>query len=102
MSQWAASNTFSYPLYFEDRMLERHGQNRWGYLQPAMSGVRFFSTVPMLPYLMTVNKPCDCEYKLGHYRAGTCAPTMIQRPPLERRAVVAEALFLGGGIAIFP
>ena len=102
VAQWEAPNTFSYPLYFEDRMLERHGHDRWGHFQPVASGVRFFTTVPMLPYLMTVSAPCDCEYKLGHYRSGSRAPVMIQRPPLERRAVIAEAVWLGGALAIFP
>ncbi len=58
--------------------------------------------IHIVPPLPSAVGTCDCEYKLGHYRAGSCAPVMIQRPPLERRAVVAEALFLGGGIAIFP
>lgn len=100
--QWEAPNAFSYPLYFEDRMLERHGHIRFGHLQPVASGVRFFSTIPMLPYLMTIKSPCDPEYKLGHFRSGSAAPALLQRPPLERRAVVAESLFLGGAIGIFP
>ncbi len=100
--QWEAPNAFSYPLYFEDRMLERHGQVRFGHLQPVASGARFFATIPMLPYLITLKSPCDCEYKLGEYRSGSCAPVMIQRPPLERSAVVAEAIAIGAGIAILP
>jgi len=99
---WAAANTFSYPLYFEDRMVERHGHVQFGHLQPLAAGARFLATIPMLPYLMTVNDPHDCEYKLGYYRSGSCAPVVIQRPPLERRAVIAEALTLGAIIAIFP
>ncbi len=100
--QWEAPNAFSYPLYFEDRMLERHGHIRFGHWQPVASGARFFATIPMLPYLMTIKSPCDPEYKLGHFRSGSAAPAVIQRPPLERRAVVAESLFLGGAIGIFP
>jgi hypothetical protein len=102
VAQWEASNNFSYPLYFEDRMLERHGHAKWGYLQPAASGVRFVGSMVALPYLTTVKAPCDCEYKLGHYRSGSCAPVMLQRPPWERCAAVVEALAIGGGIAIFP
>ncbi len=102
MAQWAAANTFSYPLYFEDRMLERHGQRRLGKLQPAASMARFLSTFPMLPYLTAVNAPCECEYTLGYYRSGSCAPVMMQRPPWERRAVINEVLWMSGGIAILP
>ena len=35
-------------------MLERHGHERWCCAQPLASGARFFLTVPMMPYLMTV------------------------------------------------
>lgn len=102
MGNWKAPNTFSYPLYFEDRMLERHGHERWGCLQPLASGARFFATVPMLPYLSNVSPPCECEYKLGYYRVGSCAPVMLQRPPLERRAVIAEGAAIAGAIIAFP
>ncbi|TWT95502.1 hypothetical protein [Neorhodopirellula pilleata] len=99
---WAAPNTFSHPLYFEDRMLERHGHERWGCLQPIASGARFFVTVPMLPYLTTIQEPCDIVYSKGYYRAGSPAPRMYQRPPLERRAVMVEAASIAGGFIAFP
>ncbi|MEM9643890.1 MAG: hypothetical protein AAF989_02755 [Planctomycetota bacterium] len=99
---WAAPNTFSLPRYFEDRMLERHGHERFPYLQPLASGVRFFSTIPMLPYLATVRPPCECEYTLGYYRTGSCAPVMLQRPPYERRAVIAEAAAIAGASIALP
>jgi len=88
---WAAPNTFSHPLYFQDRMLERHGHERFPMLTPLTSGARFFATIPMLPYLSVISHPCDCQYTLGYYRAGSCAPVMLQRPPYERRAMIAEA-----------
>ena len=99
---WAAPNTWSHPRYFEDRMLERHGHERWGYAQPLVSGARFFATVPMLPYLSTISPPCDCEYTLGYYRSGDCAPAVYQRPPRDRRAILAESAFMAGAIAILP
>jgi hypothetical protein len=79
---WDAPNTFSHPRYFEDRMLERHGHERFPLLQPMTSGVRFFSTIPLLPYLMVVRSPSDCEYTMGYYRAGSCIPALKQRPPV--------------------
>lgn len=102
LAQWAAPNTFFYPLYFEDRMLERHGHLRFGCLQPAAAATRFVGSAIMLPYLATVDPPCDCEYSLGYYRSGSCAPPLLQRPPYERRAAIAEAVWMGGAIAIFP
>ena len=99
---WAAPNTFSHPRYFEDRMLERHGHERFACVQPFASGFRFFATIPMLPYLAVVREPCDCEYTLGYYRSGSCAPKMLQRPPYERRAVIAEALTIAGASAALP
>ncbi len=99
---WNAPNTFSHPLYFEDRMLERHGHERFPHLTPVVAGMRFFTTVPMLPYLATVNHPLDCEYTLGYYRSGTCVPAYLQRPPYERRAVIAEAAAVSGAIIAFP
>ncbi len=99
---WAAPNTFANPRYFEDRMLERHGHERWGHLQPLAAGARFFATIPALPYLMTVKPLFDTEYSLGHYRAGSRAPALMQRPPYERRAAVAEGAAIAGGILVFP
>ena len=83
-------------------MLERHGHTRLGCLQPVASGARFLATVPMLPYLMTVRHPCDKEYTLGYYRSGSRAPALLQRPPYERRAVVAETAAITGAILVFP
>ena len=105
---WAAANTFSNPRYFEDRMLERHGHQRLAnhrfgkHLQPVASGARFFATVPMLPYLMTVRDPCDCEYTLGYYHAGSRTPGLLQRPPLDRRALIMESAVVAGVMVAFP
>ena len=102
IAEWAAPNTFSNPRYFEDRMLERHGHRRWGHLQPAVAGARFFATIPMLPYLMTVREPNDCEYTLGYFRPGSCTPAFLQRPPYERRALVVESAVVAGTMIAFP
>ena len=83
-------------------MLERHGQEHDSHLQPLVSGARFFATVPMLPYLMVVRDPFDCESTLGYYRSGSCAPMMLQRPPYERRAAIGEAAAIAATIIAFP
>ena len=100
--QFTAANTFSHPRYFEDRMLERHGYERFPYLQPFVSGARFFGTVPMLPYLMTIQNPCEFESQLGYFRPGSCVAPYIQRPPYQRDAVVVEAAAIAGGIIAIP
>ncbi len=99
---WAAPNTYNHPLYFEDRMLERHGHDRYGYLQPFAGGVRFMSQVVMLPYLATVQPPCDIVYSKGYYRAGSPAPLLWQRPPYERRAAAVQAASTAGAFIALP
>lgn len=99
---WEAPNTFSNPRYFEDRMLERHGQQAAGKLQPILSGARFFTAIPLLPYLMTVSEPQEKEYSLGYYRTGNSIPSLRQRPPYERRAVLSETAVLSGFFMLVP
>lgn len=102
LADWAAPNTWSMPRFFEDRMLERHGHERFGCAQPLASGVRFFATVPMLPYLAAITPPCECEYTLGYYRPGSCAPMVYQRPPWDRRAIIAESAAVATGMIVIP
>ncbi len=100
--QWEAANTYSNPRYFEDRMLERHGHQTLGKLQPLASGARFFAAIPMLPYLMAVSEPDEKEYSLGYYRSGNAVPALRQRPPFERRAVLSETAVLSGFFLLVP
>ncbi|MEM8735188.1 MAG: hypothetical protein AAGG44_13240, partial [Planctomycetota bacterium] len=93
---WRPSLVFHHPLHFEDAMLERHGHNRWGHLQPLASGAKFFGTIVLHPYLHTLNRPWECQYALGHYRPGTCAPVLKDHLPWDRRAAAVETLALAG------
>jgi hypothetical protein len=99
---FAAADTFSHPLYFEDVMLERHGHERFPLLQPMISGARFFATYPMLPYLMTVRHPCNIEYKVGHFRVGDPVYPYIQRPPYVRNAAIVQGAAVAGTALILP
>ena len=99
---WAASNLRHRPLYFEDAMLERHGQAYCPYVQPFASGARFFLTVPILPYTMTVNPPYPATSTLGYFRAGSAAPILFQRPPMQCDAGVVEAAIWMGLILLIP
>jgi len=89
---WKAAALCHKPLYFEQVHLERYGHS-WGpYVQPVMSGVHFFGTLPILPYKMGIRTPTECVYTLGYYRPGSCAPYLIDPIPFTWRA----AAFQGG------
>ena len=92
---WRPANICHLPLYFEDAMLERHGHVRWGCAQPLASGVKFVSTLPLLPYITTLQPPCEPRYTLGHFRPGSCAPALKDHLPWDRRAATVEVLSLG-------
>ncbi|MFO0943495.1 MAG: hypothetical protein U0930_22395 [Pirellulales bacterium] len=92
---WRASNIQHNPLYFEDAMLERHGHTRsfygYDYAQSVISGVKFFATLPLLPYHETLRPKCQCVYALGHYRAGSTAPCLRDNIPYDSRAAIVES-----------
>lgn len=89
---WQASGICHMPLYFEEPMLERHGQQRYPCLQPMISGVRFIGNIAMLPYYMQLDRPWEEQSVLGSYRPGTSAPALYHRPPYRADAVTAEGL----------
>ncbi len=99
---WQASNTFSHPLYFEDIMLERHGHQRCPELTPLFSGARFFATIPALPYLMTLQPPSSQSSTLGHWKPGSGAPCLLQRPPYQHDAVLVEGAAITTGFLVIP
>lgn len=99
---WTASALCHKPLYFEEAQLERYGHT-WGLcLQPVVSAAHFFVTVPIMPYLMGLNPPCECIYTLGYYRPGSCAPYMLDPLPLSVRAGLWEAGAWTGAAFVFP
>lgn len=88
--------------YFEDVDLERYGHS-WGpFLQPVISGGKFFLTVPLLPYKMGLVPPNECVYTLGHYRPGSCAPYIIDPLPLSLRAGLLQAGAVVGAVYLIP
>lgn len=88
---WKASALCHKPLYFEQVHLERYGHS-WGpYVQPIMSGVHFFGTIPILPYKMGIRTPTECVYTLGYYRPGSCAPYLVDPIPFTWRAALFQA-----------
>jgi len=90
---WTASNLCHNPLYFEQPALERYGHTI-GPLQPVVSGVGFLATIPALPWLMAIDPPNECQYALGYYRPGSCAPRKWSPIPYSTRAAI-----MTGGVA---
>jgi hypothetical protein len=87
---WHASALCHKPLYFEEVQLERYGHTAGPLRQPFISGAHFFVNLAALPYKMAINPPHECQYALGYYRPGSCAPWMIQPIPLSLRGAAAE------------
>lgn len=87
---WQASAFCHQPLYFEDANLERYGYG-YGMAQPVVSGVKFFLTVPILPYKSWIEPPHECIYTLGHYRPGSKVPRQCNWLPLRLDAAAFEA-----------
>jgi hypothetical protein len=99
---WKASALCHKPLYFEDEQLERYGHSFPPCCQPLVSGAHFFTRLPVLPYCMGVSPPLECEYALGHYRPGSCAPYMINPVPISARGALIQAGAVAGAAAVLP
>lgn len=99
---WAASALCHKPLYFEEVQLERYGHSMPPARQAAMSGVHFFGSIFFLPYQMGLNPPNECQYALGYYRPGSCAPWLIPAVPLSARAARMQVGALTGAITWLP
>ena len=99
---WAANELSYRPLYFEDPLLERYGQVGLGKLQPAVSGVRFLGTIPMLPYKMVLDPPFSRVYPLGHYRPGSAVPALRYGVPWKWNAALVEVGTWAGLMLLLP
>lgn len=99
---WKASGACHKPLYFEDVQLERYG-HEWGpVVQPALSTVRFFGDLAVLPYKMGIHPPRECQYPLGYYRPGECAPWTHGPVPISLRGALSQAAFVTGTAWALP
>jgi len=99
---WKASGACNKPLYFEDVDLERYG-HEWGpVVQPAISTVRFFGDLAVLPYKMGIHPPNECQHPLGYHRPGSCAPWGVRPIPISARGAVTQAAFVTGTVFALP
>jgi hypothetical protein len=99
---WDAPAFCYRPLYYEEINLERHGYTHCRLIQPALSAAHFATATAFLPYQMTVHKPLECIYPLGHYRAGSPVPFRYHRPELRADAALVQAGTVLGLIFIIP
>ena len=99
---WDASDVFSYPLYFEDKALERYGHTHCCVLQPFASVRRFTGQLLLLPYQMAIKPHHEHRYALGYYRPGEWAPKLHYQIPLNARAALVQAGTIAGAYLIFP
>ncbi len=99
---WKASGLCHKPLYFEDVQLERYGHEFGPIIQPVLSTAHFFTNVAFLPYNMGVHPMKECQYSLGYYRPGSCAPWTIDPIPLSLRGALQQGAAIGGAAAILP
>ncbi|MEZ6034541.1 MAG: hypothetical protein R3C17_15700 [Planctomycetaceae bacterium] len=100
--QWAPTNLYHYPLYFEDPALERYGHTYHPVVQPFASAGRFATQLAGIPYQMTLHPVCSREYTLGYYRPGECAPKKHYQIPFNEEAALVQAAALAGIFLIFP
>jgi len=99
---WHASNLCHKPLYFEDIQLERYGHSDGPFMQPVRSAAHFLISLTTLPYQTGIHPPNECQYALGYYRPGNCAPWLGYPVPISAKGAVHQAAFmLTGAFTIF-
>ena len=99
---WKASNLCHKPLYFEEVNLERYGHTAGPVLQPVVSSAHFFANIAVLPYKMGVHAPGECQYALGYYRPGNCAPWIVPPVPISLRGGLNQAATMTGLFWLVP
>jgi hypothetical protein len=100
--QWAPTNLYHYPLYFEDPSLERYGHTYHPLVQPFASTGRFATQLVGLPYQMTLHPIHSHDYTLGYYRPGECAPKKHYQIPFNEEATIMQIATVVGLIVILP
>lgn len=100
--QWAPTNFYHYPLYFEDPALERYGHTYHPIVQPFVSTGRFAGQLVGLPYQMVLNPVHSRQYALGYYRPGEPAPKKTYQIPWNNEAVAVQTAVIAGLFLILP
>jgi hypothetical protein len=99
---WKAAALCHKPSYFEQVQLERYGHTVGPVLEAPLAGAHFFGSVLLLPYQMGIHPPQECQYALGYYRPGSCAPWLLPPFPVSLRGGLIEAGAIVGGVFLIP
>lgn len=99
---WKASALCHKPLYFEHVGLERYGHTTGPIAEPFVSAAHFFVNIALVPYHMGISPPNECEYALGYYRPGSCAPFLLPPFPISLRGALYEAGVVTGMVFFIP
>ncbi len=99
---YRASGLCHKPLYFEDVQLERYGHEVGPVLQPVLSSAHFFANIAVLPYKAGIHPPNECQYALGYYRPGNCAPWTVGPIPISLRGGLMQAAAVTGIAGALP
>lgn len=97
---WKASALCHKPLYFEDIQLERYGHSHGPFSQPVRSAAHFFVRFVTWPYQTAIHPSNECQYALGFYRPGDCAPWLKDPIPISLSGLGRQAIATGAVIAI--
>ena len=91
-----ASSLCHKPLYFENVQLERYGHTHGPIMQPVRSVGHFFVSLVFLPYQTAIHPANECQYALGYYRPGDCAPWLKDPIPISLRGAGRQAGIVTG------
>lgn len=97
---WKASALCHKPLVFENIQLERYGHTHGPFSQPFHSVGHFFGRLITWPYQTAIHPPNECQYALGFYRPGDCAPWLKDPIPLTLDGIGRQAIVTGAFFAI--
>ena len=98
---WKASALCHKPLYFEDIQLERYGHSAGPLRQPVRSTAHFFVNLLTVSYQTGIHHPQECQYALGYYRPGDCAPWLVDPVPISLRGFARQTLTTTAGAFLF-
>ncbi len=93
---WTASNLCHKTLFFENVQLERYGHSHGPFTQPVQSVAHFFVSLATVPYQAAIHPANECQYALGYYRPGNCAPWLKDPIPISLDGARRQALLVTG------
>ena len=100
---WTAPDLYHRPLYFEQPNLERYGHVRRNTaVTSALSAGKFFGSVPLIPFKLGKEPPCQRTYTLGHGRPGSYHRKQRPDPGFAARGGIMQAATIVGLVFLIP